>query len=247
MEETKNTTALILNRQPYRESDTLVTVYTPDYGKLSLIARGTQKLQSKLAGHLEPLTLADIMIIKGKGRDYIGSARSREVYLGLRGDLNKLYYAGQVINIFNRLIRDSQADPRLFFLLAEVIDGLDNLVSFTKETGQLILAIFIFKLSEELGYQPGLCHCLRCGEEIKPGQNYFNLADGGLSCGNCREQQRQPDGSIEANLLAISDNTLKVLRFIRDNSFSRATKIKVDKKLIKELSSVADKFLQYHF
>jgi DNA repair protein RecO (recombination protein O) len=256
MEETRNTPALILNRQPYREHDSLVTVYTSNYGKLSLVARGTQKLQSKLAGHLEPLTLADIMIINGKGRDYIGSAVNREIYSSIREDLNKLYYAGQVLNIFNRLVRDNQADARLFFLLQRWLEVLNE---FTRETpnparpqaefrnrdGELLYAFLAWRLASELGYQPEIYHCLSCGQIIKSGVNYFSLSGGGIICGHCFTQQRQKEGVDK--LLTISDDCVKIIRFIMNNKLKMAEKLKIDSKLAKEVYYLTRNFMDYQF
>ena len=40
---------IVLKTHPYKESDSLVTVYFKDYGKMTLIARGVKKLKSKNA------------------------------------------------------------------------------------------------------------------------------------------------------------------------------------------------------
>ena len=247
MEETKNAAALIINRQPYREYDSLVTVYTPGFGKLKLLARGTQKLKSKLAGHLEPLTLADIMIVSGKGFDYIGAALSREIYRRIREDLNKLYFAGQGLQIFERLVKESQADRSLFFLVTDWLQAINDHSAFVKESGELLLAAFIFKFLAELGYKPRLFECLVCGQPVKPGKNYFNLAGGGLLCESCQAGKKLSADTAGADSLAISDNCLKILRFIMDNKLERSEKINIDKKLVKELSVLAAKFIQYHF
>jgi len=247
MEESKTTSALILNRQSYRENDSLVTIYTPDLGKLNLVARGTKKLQSKLAGHIEPITLADIMIIPGKGFDYIGSAVSREVYTGIRRDLNKLYYAGQVIKLFNRLVKEGEAEAGLFFLLADWLGVLNCFSDFSKEKGELFLGFFTWQFLAALGYKPEMYKCLVRGEEIKPGQSYFNLAKGGLVCQKCFEEQRTSPDFISTELLSISDNCVKIIRFILANKISQAEKVKIDKKLIRELMILSDGFVKFWF
>lgn len=247
MEESKKTSALILNRQPYREFDSLVTVYTPDFGKLNLVARGTQKLQSKLAGHIEPLTIADLMIIAGRGFDYIGSAVSREVYAGIRQDLNKLYYAGQALKLFNRLVKEGEAEAGLFFLLADWLEVLNHFPDFNKDKGELFLGFFIWQFLAALGYKPEMYKCLVSGEEIRPGQSYFNLAKGGLVCQKCFEEQQTSFRFISAELLPISDNCVKIIRFILAGKFSQAEKIKIDKKLIRELMAITDGFIKFCF
>lgn len=247
MEETKDTPALILSRQDYKENDSLVSVYTSRFGKLTLVARGTKKLNSKLAGHIEPLTLADIMIVSGKGFDYIGAAITRAAYSGIREDLNKLYYAGQAINLFSRLTKESQGDERLFFLLLKWLEILNDFAGFKRENGELILAFFTIKFLAELGYKPEMYRCLECSQAISPGRNYFNLLNGGLICGNCFEKNRLAEGIPRTELLTISDNCIKLIRFMSDNRFKSAEKLKIDNKTLKELGSLLDKFILFHF
>ena len=46
---------IVLKTHPYKESDSLVTVYFKDYGKMTLIARGVKKLKSKKAARACPV------------------------------------------------------------------------------------------------------------------------------------------------------------------------------------------------
>ena len=260
MEESRNSAAIILNRQNYKENDTLVTVYTKNFGKLNLVARGTKKTKSKLAAHLEPLVLSDLMIIKGRGRDYIGAALVRNAYSGIRNDLNKIYYAGKALNLFNRLIKEGHPDERLFFLLTrwlEVVDGFENQSNkkesknknhdqgLSKENGELLFAFFAFKLLAELGYQPELYHCLGCGKEIKAGLNHFNFKNGGIIEEACLDKKEFLELRYNGGILPISDNCVKLLRFITDNKFASAGKLRVDKKLIKELSIFVKNYIDF--
>lgn len=248
MDETKHGQAIILNRSDYRESDSLVTVYTRDFGKLALVARGTKKNKSKLAGHLEPICLSDILIIKGRGFDYVGSALAKNSFLGIKDSLNKLYYAGQTIRWFSRLVKDAVPDERLFLLLSRWLEVLDNYEDeqFTKENGELYFTFFALKLLTELGYKPEMYECLNCREAIKPGINYFNLRNGGLVCAACLEKERLSQDLNPAEILTISDNCIKLMRFIMDNKLDVAKKLKLDKKVIKELSILTINFLNFH-
>jgi DNA repair protein RecO (recombination protein O) len=248
MDETKHGQAIILNRSAYRESDSLVIVYTKDFGKLSLVARGTKKINSKLAGHLEPISLADILIIKGKGFDYIGSALTTNAFLNLKDNLNKIYYAGRIIKWFSRLVKEGQSDERLFFLLLRTLQVIDDYQDeeFTKESGELFFSFFAFKLLAELGYKPEMYECLNCREKIEPGKNYFNLKNGGIVCGSCLEKERQTQIISAQEILTISDNCIKLMRFIMDNRLDTAKKLKLDKKVIKELSILTVNFLNFN-
>lgn len=254
MEETKNTSAVILDRRPYRESDTLVTAYTRKFGKQILIARGTKKLRSKLAGHLEPISRTDIMIVRGKNFDYIGAALGQDAYAELKSDLNKLYFAGRAVAWFNRLVKENQADERLFFLLTAWLEtladfsqpsdpGKDN--HFTSESGELLLSFFALKLLVELGYQPEMTKCLICHQTLKSGHNYFDLKNGGVIGAECFAQQAQRSDYQAAEQPAISDGVVKLIRYMGDNRFRQAEKMRIDKKTVKELSRLTKQMIAY--
>ncbi|OIO05987.1 DNA repair protein RecO [Candidatus Falkowbacteria bacterium CG1_02_37_21] len=250
MEATKNSPALILQRRPYREHDSLITAYTLNFGKLSLVARGTKKLRSKLASHLEPLTLANLMIIKGRGFDYIGSALLTDSFSGIRSDLNKLYYAGRVLKLFDRLVRDSQTDGRLFFLLLDWLKFVDAYTDeFSRGVGELLSLHFTWRFLRELGYEPALAKCLICKKELTPGKNYFNLLNGGIVCESCfvnsKGNNSQELGLELTNLLTISDNCVKIIRFIINNPSTLVHKIKINKKLLSELGQLTQGFLNF--
>lgn len=246
METSRKTQAIVLSHQDYRENDSLVGFYTLDYSKLSLIVRGSKKLQSKLAGHLEPFNFVDLMIISGKSRDYVGSAVLRESFLTLKDDLNSLYYAGQGLNWLNRLSEEGEADQEIFSLLLGYLSFFNNKKNQTlsQEEGEILFSFFMFKVLSKLGYKPQLQTCLNCAQKLKPGKNYFNLKNGGLICANCFKTIKEAE---KIELLAISDNCIKLLRLLTDEETPTIPNLKIDKKLIKELSILTLGFLNYRF
>jgi len=247
MEETKKTLAFIINRQDHREKDSLVTVYSVDLGKKFLVARGTKNLKSKLAGHLEPMSLSEMMIIKGKGRDYVGSVIARDCFLNIRDDLNRLYYAGKALGLFNRLVRDSQADQALFFLLKNYLELLNNFSvgeELDKERGKLFFYSFALKLLAELGYRPDLEYCCVCGEKISPRNNYFSFLEGALVDGKCLEEGGE---NRRESYTAITDNLIKLMRYILSDSMENSANVRINKKMVKDLSVVVDNFVKFCF
>jgi len=248
MEVARHTPAIILNRQSYRENDSLVVIYSLKYGKERLAARGTKKLHSKLAGHLEPLSLVDVMILEGKSGLYLGSAITRDAYLEIKADLNKIYYAGRALSWFNNLVKDREADEKLFFLLGEWLEIVNNYLDldqkFSKERGELFLVAFWLKLLTTLGYSLQLQECLDCHKKIKAGENYFNLVNGGLICRDCALILKK---TPSVGLLPISDDSIKLLRFLGTNKFDQIKKIQITAKQSEDLLKLGLSFLRYHF
>lgn len=237
MDATYCTKAIILTRQSFREQDSKSVVYSLDKGKLELVARGTKKISSKLAGHLEPISLSNLMIVNGRQFDYIGSAVSENCFSAIKNDLDKLQLAGQAINIFNQLIKAGQRDENVFKLLQSFLDIL-NQKDLLTERQELLYNFFIFKLLTFLGYKPELYHCLICKKKILPKGNSFDLHKGGLVCKSCSKGKYS---------LTISENCIKVLRLIVNKDLTNLVNLKVDKRLNKEVCKIISSFLQFNY
>ena len=67
--------ALILKHFPMGEADLIVTAYTRERGKLRVVAKGARRSNSRLVGHLEPLTQVKLSLAKGRSLDYVTQAQ----------------------------------------------------------------------------------------------------------------------------------------------------------------------------
>jgi DNA repair protein RecO (recombination protein O) len=150
MEATYTTEGIILNRQAWRESDSRLTIYTRQAGKLQLVARGLQKSQSKLSGHLEPLNRSSLMIVNGRAFSYVGAARSLDCFYHLKQDLDKLLCVRSWLAIFNRQVGESQADPKLYALLSASLHFF-NRIKASPLYYQTLTNLFHIKLQILLG------------------------------------------------------------------------------------------------
>jgi DNA repair protein RecO (recombination protein O) len=236
MEDTYNIKAIILNRQARGECDGRVVVYAREAGKLELTARGAKKIKSKLAGHLEPLNLVDIMVVRGQRHDYVGAAVSERCFSEIKNDLAKLAAAGRAVGVINLAIKPGVADKEIFGLFKEYLEALECV----KDNFELLTQFFILKFLVFLGHKPELSACLKCGTKIRPGKNQFGLAQGGLICAKCADLKN-------ASQPAISDDAIKLLRLALAHNFQQLGKIKISKKLGREAGEIIDKFYRYGF
>lgn len=150
MPETYSEQAIVLNRRPWRDHDYTVSVYTRTRGKLQAVARGALRPQSRLASHLEPLTLVEIMIVAGR-IDYIGGAVSRDCYGHCKSDIEKILVATKAIATCNRWLKEQDSDPSLFKLLCDFLAILNQRQSET-DWYQWLSSIFLYKVGVALGF-----------------------------------------------------------------------------------------------
>ena len=145
-----NLTALILSREPFREDDLLATVYSAEKGKIVLQARSAKKIKSKLAGHLEPVTLSNLNVTIGKNIDQLIGAQIIKPFTIIKNDIKKLAYASYFLELINSLTQENHPDKRIFYLLEKSFDYLAK----TDSNYPLIRISFGYKLLHLLGFNP---------------------------------------------------------------------------------------------
>jgi DNA repair protein RecO (recombination protein O) len=137
--------AYVLHRRSYRETSFLVEIFTPDYGRLTLTAKGARQHKSTAQGLLQPFTPLT-MSWAGKGElmslaqvDAHGEVRQ------LKGDS---LFAGFYLNeLLMALLERWDAHPALFKAYDQTLLALQ-----TPTLNQKALRMFEKFLLEELGY-----------------------------------------------------------------------------------------------
>ena len=88
-----HSSAFVLKRQNFKEYDKLLTVYSEKKGKMEVVAIGARRIQSKLAGHLEPFALIDLIITPGKYRDRVTGSAILKNFDNLKSNFEKVTLA----------------------------------------------------------------------------------------------------------------------------------------------------------
>ncbi|MDX1521378.1 MAG: DNA repair protein RecO [Anaerolineae bacterium] len=208
------TDAIILRRSDFGEADRLLTIFTPDRGKIRVLAKGARKLTSRKAGHIELFMLTDMLIARGRTWDIISQADIVEPYRALREDLEQTSHAYYLAELLDRFTEEHDANRPLFELLALTLvrlGGTDNLA--------LALRYFEIHLLSLTGYQPQLYFCLACDKPLEPVENYFHFSDGGTLCPT--HGQTRPN----ADLLPLP--ILKVLRYLQTESWEKVAGLRL--------------------
>lgn len=233
---TYTTTAIILQRRPFREADLWVTFFSQELGKLEAAAIGAKKIQSKLAGQLEPLQEVKVMLAKGRDFDKVGQA----VLLNNFGIQTidrpePIWQAQQAVALVERFVRVGQKEKGLYSFLRDFLA-----LNFGKRFVKNLFYAFIFRLFDLVGFAPELEKCLRCRQVIAPGQNYFSFSGGGLICSACLSHQQKEKP------LVISNEAIKAWRYLRGHSLAESLSLRIPEKLFQELNQLSNNFLDYH-
>ncbi|MBN1266821.1 MAG: DNA repair protein RecO [Anaerolineales bacterium] len=223
------TEAIILRRQDFGEADRILTVLTPEYGKIRLLAKGARRPSSRKAGHLEPFTRVDLMVARGRNLDLVTQAESRWVFSSRGSDLVRFGCASYAAEALDRFTVEESESHNLYLLLRHTLERLEEDI----DPG-MVLRYFELELLDAAGFRPSLFQCVGCGEEIQPQDQFFSVQDGGVLCPAC--------GKHRADALPVSLSALKVLRYFQREPFHKIAGLKLNEKTLAELELLLETY-----
>ena len=161
------TSGIVLSRTNYGEADRILTILTPNYGKLRLMARGVRKIKSKLAGGIELFSVSSISFIRGRGEiGTLTSARLLKHYGHIAEDVERTMVGYAIIKKVNGVTED-EPDEEWFELLDQAFAALeDNTIDLN-----LIQLWFTLQLLRLNGHTPNL-EVDTDGNNLRQGEDY---------------------------------------------------------------------------
>jgi DNA repair protein RecO (recombination protein O) len=180
--------ALVVRAVDWSETSRICTLWTREFGKVRVLAKGGRRLQSNFEAALDLLTLCDIVLLRKSsgGLDLLTEARLVERYPRLRADLAALHAGYYIAELLADWTSDYDPHPELF---DEARRALRDLGQAPASNGPRLLR-FEWVLLSELGYRPVLDRCSVCGVPAAGTGWAFAPALGGVLCAACQPSQR---------------------------------------------------------
>ena len=121
------TEGLIIRVMDYLESSKIVTCFTPDHGKISLIAKGARRPKSKIGGSLDLLQHVAIVYYQKDTRELqtLSQVDVISSFQSFQSNLKLLSYSLAVLELINKLELNKAPNPKLFHYSLETLHGLE--------------------------------------------------------------------------------------------------------------------------
>lgn len=146
------TTGIILARTNFQEADRIITVLTPDQGKIRAIAKGVRKQKSKLAGGIELFSISNLTFLPGRGElQTLISSRLLNHYGTIVKDINRTMLGYEFLKRTNKVTEDGPGEE-YFEMLKAALKGLNDL-SVSHELVEIWYTMQLLKLT---GHSPNL-------------------------------------------------------------------------------------------
>lgn len=128
--------------------DKIITLITPDKGRISVFARGARRAKSPLLAATEPFTFSEFVLYKGNKMNYVNSAEVIDAFYNLRTDFDSLDIAFKICKIMNYITPENQNSANLLLLLVSTFNSLSR----KDKTPEFIFTIYKARLLADLGY-----------------------------------------------------------------------------------------------
>jgi len=198
---------LVLKRIKFGETSEIITLYTKEFGKLQLIAKGARDPRKRLSSILQFLSHIGVVFYLKEERELqlLSQAHLINPFWEIKGDLDRFLTASAGAEFIFRLQIGQQSHPDLFHLLLAFLQRAGNY-----ECLKSLLISFLLQTSRVLGYGPSLSQCIHCKRGIASsvkGDLFFSPEEGGLVCRKCARPHayylKAPAGLIQSlNILS---------------------------------------------
>ena len=195
------TTGLVLRVTETKETDKILTVLTPDMGKIPLIARGARRKNSRIAAASQLLAYSELTLYKRGNWHMLDEASTLELFDGVRQDIVLLSLASYFAEAAEAVCAEETTSPEILSLLLNALYAL----CYLHKEPRLVKAAFQFRLMALAGFEPLADGCAVCGRP-EPEKPMLDVVHGIVHCAACK----QPGGLS----LPLTQGALAALRHI---------------------------------
>ncbi|MCX6155932.1 MAG: DNA repair protein RecO [Candidatus Kapabacteria bacterium] len=150
------TEAIILNSRKYSDTSKIISVFSREFGRFSLIAKGARQSKSRFGASLEPLSKSTIWFNKKPQSDlqFLTNAELLSYGKQVHGNYQKLAIGLMIAETISKTQEEYAANEALYQLLVEFYDNIE-LVCINAFS---VFSLFILDLVDLLGYGMGFTY-----------------------------------------------------------------------------------------
>lgn len=222
-------TGIVIAENNMGDFDKMLTILTPNLGKIGCSARGARRPKSLLLSGTQFLCFGEYMVFKSGDNYSINSVDTIELFYNIRTDLDKLTYAAYITKIISDVTTENQNSFNTLKLFLNTLYA----ISETDKNLDFITAVFKLRLLKILGYMPNIRECTSC--KSKENITHFSIIDNGFKCKAC---SKQDTGAIE-----ISEPTVNAIKYVFSADPKKIFSFQVSENSLRELELVSTIFL----
>ena len=214
---------IVIRTTDYGETNKIVTLYTREWGKVGIMARGAKKPNSRLSSITQLFTHGYFLVQRGSG---LGSLQQGEINTSMRSigeDIFLTAYASYIVELTDKCTEEKKSNPFHFELLYQTLNYMNE-----GYEPDILMNIYEMKMLNVMGLYPILNQCSVCGST--DGHFSFSIREGGFICHRCLDK--------DPYHFKISPASVNLLRLFYYFDLSRLGTISVKDETKEELKKV---------
>ena len=220
---------IIIAENNMGDFDKMLTILTPNLGKIGCSAKGSRRPKSLLLSGTQFLCFGEYMLFKGAEHYTMNSCETIELFYNIRTDLDKLTYASYITKIINDVTTENQNSFNTLKLFLNTL----YMISETDKDLDFIVSVFKLRILKVLGFMPNIKECSNC--KTKENITHFSIIDDGFKCNIC---SKQDTGAIE-----MSDATKNAIIYILKADSKKIFSFELSERCRKELEIISSIYL----
>ena len=178
--------AIVLRHANYRDHDRMLTLFSPQQGRVDALSRGCRRPKSPLLAASEVFVQGEFVLFRSGERYTLSSCAIDDTYYPLRLEPYRLTCASYLLGLCQAAVQPGEAAPGLFALL---LTGLCHLAYQERELPLSVTTAFLLLYADVIGYRPRLNHCAHCRAPVDSTQGgLLDVEAGGLVCPACADK-----------------------------------------------------------
>lgn len=227
------TEAVVLRTLNYGETSQIVTLFTREKGKLSVMAKGARALKSRFGSSLQPMSYVQAVFYYRPTRSLqtLSECSHLVPFTGIARSLEKITVGLQMVELVAALMQEEEQNPAVFNLLVEVLEALHRAEA---REGNL-LQYFRLRLASALGFAP----------RIRKDAVEAITEEGGtlaLTTGAVTSARRTSETSRKASRTA-----LRAFSIFARAELADVMRLEMNATTRREVSALVETYLRYHF
>ncbi|KGX93591.1 DNA repair protein RecO [Pontibacillus halophilus JSM 076056 = DSM 19796] len=220
---------IVIRTRDYGETNKIVTIFTREKGKITVMARGAKKPKSRMAATTQPFVYAQFLVYIGSSMGNVQQAEFLDSMRAIREDISKTAYAAYLTELTDKLIEPNTPAPFLFEQLLQTF-----LWIVEDKDPDVLMLMYEMKMYKQGGFAPQTRACVNCGrqEEIIA----FSVMEGGVLCNRCRYLDHQA--------FHLTPNLHKLLTICLEVDVKRVGNISVKEENKKKLMGMSEQYYE---
>lgn len=227
------TEGIVLSEMRFKDTSKILNIYTKNLGKISVMAKGAYKANSKLMGSTQVFSYNEYILKKGQTFYYLNQGHIIEPFYSMRENIERFIYGSYILELIEKSSPEEEENLTLFLLLEKSLKILSELNDgFLK-----FIVAFQLKFISFIGYKPHLNTCVSCNE-IPKGDIRWSNREGGIICSNCFFR--------DMSAIYINKTLYKAMVELLYIPFEELEDVNSSSETLKTLQSILEKYILYN-